>query len=183
MAMPTYYTKSRLQTYAAANQHKYKVRENILRKSASTARATIFLSHSHADLEQLDKATLDAIKILLADVDVDVYIDAFDPNMPSITSAATAEILKERIRSCDKLVVVATNNAVNSRWVPWELGYGDGEHGVERCAILPIADASGVWKGSEYMQLYRHILPTDSGPGIFSPEGKNGRFVKAWVSS
>ena len=73
----------------------------------------------------------------------------------------TASKIKERIRQCDKFILLATDGAVESKWCNWELGYGDSQKFSSKdIAILPLkrkgySDSS--YKGNEYMQIYPYI--------------------------
>ncbi|MNN67530.1 hypothetical protein D3C81_1831680 [compost metagenome] len=52
------------------------------------------------------------------------------------------------------LLYIATENATNSKWMPWELGYFDG-HKPDRVAILPVMDNENQkFEGQEYLGLY-----------------------------
>ena len=92
---------------------------------------------------------------------VKAYIDSKDSSMPSVTSGVTASKIKERIRQCDKFILLATDGAVESKWCNWELGYGDSQKFSSKdIAILPLkrkgySDSS--YKGNEYMQIYPYI--------------------------
>ena len=86
-------------------------------------KTTIFISHNHSDLKDLR----DLIGFLEEKFNVLCYIDSRDPSLPKITSGETATKIKERIRQCDKFILLATNRAINSKWCNWELGYGDAQ--------------------------------------------------------
>jgi hypothetical protein len=102
--------------------------------------------------------------------------------MPRITSARTADFLKTRIRLCDKFVLLATTNARNSKWVPWELGFADEAKGMQHVAILPVADSNGKWEGNEYMGLYQRILLSDQGnPAIFPAGSGTGSHLGSFL--
>ena len=77
-------------------------REPILRYDAfsSDSRITVFISHKHSDLEELRGV----IGFLEKEYSVKCYIDSRDPSMPQITSGVTASKIKERIKSCKKLL-------------------------------------------------------------------------------
>ena len=69
-------------------------------------------------------------------------------------TADTAEVLRHRMRQCDSLLYLATENAPKSKWMPWELGYFDGykNGGV---SVLPVMDESdSPFEGQEYLGLY-----------------------------
>ena len=79
-------------------------------------------------------------------------------------------------------MLLATTNARNSKWVPWELGFADEAKGVPQVAILPIADSSGNWEGNEYMGLYQRIIISDQGrPAIFPAGSGNGSPLSSFL--
>ena len=114
---------------------------------------TVFISHKHDDLDNLRGV----IGMLEAEFNVQVYIDSRDPSMPKITSAVTGENIKDRIRWCNKFILLATNGAIESKWCNWELGYGDAQKYKEHIALFPMGPKNGAYKGNEYMALYPHI--------------------------
>lgn len=130
--------------------------------SAGTRRPTkrtIFLSHKHDDLEDLKGF----IGYLERYYTVECYIDSEDPGMPEKTSGVTAERIKKFIKSTDRFILLATDNAIASKWCNWELGYGDAQKYKDRIAILPIKNTGReIYSGNEYMQIYPHIVRVDS---------------------
>ena len=154
--------------------------ENSLRKSAAS-QPKIFLSHSHADSTT---HVLWAIRFLKK-IGVDAFIDWLDPAMPKTTDANTALLLREKIGSCQKFILLATPNALSSRWVPWELGYADSKKGFEHIAILPIRDDGREYVGNEYVRVYPSIERSDSGViGVFpaaTPE--SGAKLSWWITN
>lgn len=178
-----YLTRSRLHSFASVEANFNRALDNFTqaRKSWSPEKVRIFLSHSHADVNDFSAEDVKALLIMLM-ATADVYIDSLDTEMPSQTSADTAKRLKDKIDGCDRVLVVATNNAVSSRWVPWELGYGDKAKGENNIVIIPIADPYGRWEGSEYLRLYPHVLQTDSDQlGVFRSSQKSGVLLKSWM--
>lgn len=130
-----------------------RARPNVLVESQKASyKATIFLSHSHKD-----KDLVEQVALFLMDQGVYVYVDWKDSSMPEITSATTANNIKSRIRTCDSFIVLASNNAIDSKWVPWELGFADAAKGINNVYIFPVADNNGVWRGSEYFDLYQKV--------------------------
>ena len=130
--------------------------------SAGTRRPvkrTIFLSHKHDDLEDLKGF----IGYLERNYNVECYIDSDDPGMPEKTSGETAERIKKFIKTTDRFILLATDNAIGAPWCNWELGYGDAQKFKDRIAILPIKNTGReVYSGNEYMQIYPHIVRVDS---------------------
>jgi hypothetical protein len=113
---------------------------------------SIFLSHSHYDQEVIKEAV-----VFFRKLGVNIYIDWMDDSMPVATSGTTADRLKKKIKESNKFILLATNNAIASKWCNWELGLGDADKYDRNICIFPLADPSGVWKGSEYLQIYPSI--------------------------
>lgn len=123
----------------------------------SAAGITVFLSHSHDDL---DIGELDGVLGMLNNYNIVPFIDSMDKNMPSVTCADTAKRIKEVIKFCEKFILIATNNAIESFWCNWELGIGDVHKYIDHIAILPIkelAQRSDQYKGNEYLNIYSSI--------------------------
>lgn len=123
-------------------------------------KTTVFISHKHDDLDDLKGL----LGFLEQEYGVKVYIDSRDPSMPKITSAQTALNIRERIKGCDKFILLATNGAIESKWCNWELGYGDAQKFKKHIVLYPIkpyGSQNNAYKGSEYMNIYPHIVFSD----------------------
>jgi hypothetical protein len=120
--------------------------------------ATVFLSHKHSDLEEIEEAT--GVIEMLEDLGAKVYIDSMDNKMPDQTTSETAARIKEVIKYCNKFILLATAKAIESYWCNWELGIGDVHKFQNHIAILPVKEKGEYdfqYKGNEYMQIYPHI--------------------------
>lgn len=126
--------------------------------SAVAADATVFLSHSH-----LDRNLIEPTINLFAGVGVNVYVDWKDLTLPAEVSAETARRLREKLREVGRFVLLATENALRSRWVPWELGCADGVKRADDVAVLPVQEDRRTWPGNEYVGLYPSIRPDNAG--------------------
>ena len=83
--------------------------------------------------------------------------------MPEKTSGETAERIKKFIKTTDRFILLATDNAIGAPWCNWELGYGDAQKNKDRIAILPMKNTwREVYSGNEYMQIYPHIVRVES---------------------
>lgn len=134
--------------------------ELLLENQIHSNKTKVFLSHKHSDLDELK----DLIGFLETKYNVDVYIDSMDNAMPSTTSGATATRIKKVIQKCDKFILLATNDAVESKWCNWELGFGDAQKFRDDIAILPIKEKGQIdnqYKGKEYMSIYPQIIYYD----------------------
>lgn len=118
--------------------------------------ATVFLSHKHNEKDILRNAVS-----LLRKLGVTVYLDWEDNEMPPETCGETAEKIKRKIIENQKFILLATNDAINSRWCTWELGFGDSHKYHKDMAIMPITEDDGDWIGMEYLQIYP-IIKTDN---------------------
>ena len=94
--------------------------------------------------------------------------------MPRTISGETAERIKERIKQCERFILLATDGAIESKWCNWELGYGDAEKYASRhMALFPmkeIDERDSSYKGNEYMEIYPHIVYSGGGDKYKSGE-------------
>jgi hypothetical protein len=148
------------------------------KKTAST-RHSIFLSHSHKDADLIDQF----IAKILGDQADSVYIDRADETLPEKCTPITAAKVKGKIRECDKLLLLATNNACNSRWCPWELGVGDEANGYGSVVVVPVADtAGGGWQGNEYIGIYQYLDKDNLGRlYVVSPATQTKEPLDIWL--
>jgi hypothetical protein len=155
-------TRTRLNELTTS-KHGIKMFSNILneskRETRTAAEVSVFLSHSHDDLEKVD---VEKVIVLLRKAGVRVYIDSYDSTLPPFASAETANMIKTQIKLNKKFILVATNKAINSKWCNWELGFGDAQKYINHIALIPIADNSVSWNGSEYLRIYPRIEESDS---------------------
>lgn len=116
---------------------------------------TVFLSHSSKDSDHLP-----LIVELLESHGGAVYVDEKDERLPATPSVETAQLLRASVRQCRKFVLFVTKNSCDSKWIPWELGLGDGENSPANVALFPAAayawDQS--WAEQEYLGLYQRIM-------------------------
>lgn len=120
------------------------------RVTDSTIQYDIFLSHSSKD-----KELIAGLKLILEDLGYKVYVDWNDDALnPNVVTPETAKILRARMKQCKSLVYAFSENASNSKWMPWELGYFDALKN-SRVAVLPISQtAKYAYKGSEFVGIY-----------------------------
>lgn len=116
----------------------------------STKMYDIFLSHSSKDDELIA-----GLKLFLEDLGFSVYVDWNDKQLdPNNITPETAKVLRERMSQCNSLLYAFSENASNSKWMPWELGYFDALKKT-RVAVLPISKtARNSYKGSEFIGIY-----------------------------
>ncbi len=117
-----------------------------------SSKPIIFLSHKHDE-----HSIMQDVIAFLKKEGVDVYVDWLDESMPAYTNSETAVRLKQKIRTADKFILVATSNAINSKWCNWELGLGDAAKYIEHIALLPIDKNYQSFNGAEYLKIYPYI--------------------------
>lgn len=144
-------TKDHLRLQRANSKYDNIINESHLSRVCCSAqnKVTVFLSHKHEEIDILK----DVIS-LLKNCGVDVYVDWMDEGMPKTTSGVTAHKLKQKINDCKKFIFLGTEGAIASKWCNWELGLGDAKKYPLNIVIMPIADQSGRYTGSEYLQIY-----------------------------
>lgn len=124
--------------------------------TAYSAKPTVFLSHKHDDLDDLR-----GVIGVLENLGAKIYIDSMDNKMPNETNGDTAKRIKEVIKYCNKFILLATDNAIESYWCNWELGIGDVHKFKQHIAILPMKEkniSDNKYKGNEYLQIYPQIV-------------------------
>ena len=120
---------------------------------SSSTQLSVFLSHKHSDRAQLSR-----IKLLLENLNISVYVDWLDDDMPKHTRGETGIIIKDKIKKYDKFILVATDAAITSQWCNWELGLGDAEkYDKDKIALFPLREEYSNWSGTEYMEIYPTI--------------------------
>lgn len=147
----------------------------------STSDTTIFLSHSHKDNDYVRYA-----KVFFENLGMSIYVDWADETMPEKTNGITAQKIKNQIISVnDKFILLATNEALASRWCNWEVGIADPfKLPKDKIALLPLTDPSG-WNGNEYLQIYPYIqasLNTSDEYYVWYPNGEC-KNLKTWLKS
>jgi hypothetical protein len=155
-------------------------KSGFIRSAKSLARVSIFLSHSHKD-----KEIVEGFVNLLGDTgQITIYVDWQDETMPRVTSRETAQRIKLKINELDLFVVLATKNAMDSKWVPWEVGVADSVKRIDRIFVVPIVDSTGQYHGNEYMQLYQRIeISGQNQLAAFRPNEIYGSTMKDWLGA
>jgi hypothetical protein len=127
----------------------------VLARAAIRDGKTVFLSHSHKD-----EKFLPGVVSILEGHGGSVYVDVQDKRLPETASVETARILRQNLSACRKFVVFVTTESKDSKWIPWELGLGDGEKTLRNVALFPAAkqDCDQAWAEREYLGLYDRIV-------------------------
>lgn len=89
-----------------------------------------------------------------------MYVDwIIDPQLDrNNLTMETAEFIRNRLKHSKTLLFGISQNAIDSKWIPWELGYMDAH--TQKCAVMPISRSSTPpqsFKGSEFLSLYPFV--------------------------
>jgi hypothetical protein len=151
------FTESRIRQRAQQKTGILRKATTVLKEEVAAAKTKtsfdIFLSHSTSDAE-----IILGVKGVLEDYGKTVYVDWLeDPQLDRRNvTAASAEVIRARMRQCKSLVYVHTVNSGASKWMPWELGYFDGFNGA--MAILPVTrNREASFEGQEYLGIYPYM--------------------------
>lgn len=151
------FTEGRIRQRAQRKTGNFRNATTVLKEEVAATKVKtsfdIFLSHSTSDAE-----IILGVKGVLEDYGKSVYVDWLeDPQLDRRNvTAASAEVIRLRMRQCKSLVYVHTANSGGSKWMPWELGYFDGFNGA--VAILPVTKSrEASFKGQEYLGIYPYI--------------------------
>ena len=114
-----------------------------------------FVSYSSKDSEYLPY-----VLEVLTNHGAKPYVDKSDNRLPNPPSVKTAKVLKETIQKSKRMVVFVTTNSKDSKWVPWELGLGDGSKSNYEIALFPSVEKMDEtkWLEQEYLGLYNRIV-------------------------
>jgi hypothetical protein len=128
-----------------------------LNKEAKSWRTSfdIFLSHAF-----LDAQLILGVKSILESMALTVYVDWIDdPSLDrNAVTSQTAAKLRERMRQAKSLIFATSRASVDSKWMPWELGYFDGIRGGTKIAIFPLVpNRDSSFEGQEYLGLYPRV--------------------------
>lgn len=134
----------------------------------------IFLSYSVKDA-----AAIIRLANILENKGLSVYVDwIVDKKLDrSEVTAETARIIRDRLESSKSLILALTSNSVQSNWVQWELGLGDGQKNG-KVAILPLIreeDTNPNFYRQEYLGIYPFI--DYQGSSIYV-NGKGVKYLK-----
>jgi hypothetical protein len=113
--MPEIATYAELRAWGARGQAR------MLERAGNLSGKNVFLSHTTAD-----DGLVAGVVLILEENGADVYVDHQDPSVDGADCTAIANHLRNVMRQCSRLVMLASPKSKDSKWIPWELGLGDG---------------------------------------------------------
>lgn len=93
----------------------------------------VFISH-----QKNDKYAARLIANYLISCGIDVYFDEYDLNINRSSPQSVVNAIKAGLQKSTHLMCLLSENAMKSKWVPWEVGYGY-EHNVFGIKLKEIA--------------------------------------------
>lgn len=148
-----FYTKSYLSNLTETRSTGTKTLSQAISDNKNRLSFDIFLSHSFKD-----KKYIYGLFLELTSKGYTVYVDwIIDPQLQrSNVTTDTVNKIRKRMKQSKSLIYATSENASNSKWMPWELGFMDGDKGS--CAILPITNyGDDTFKGQEFLSVYPYI--------------------------
>lgn len=79
----------------------------------------VFISH-----QRKDKTVAKAIADYILKAGVDVYFDEYDTSIDINNPKSVVTSIQNGIRRSTHMLCLLSNNAMQSKWMPWEIGYG-----------------------------------------------------------
>lgn len=148
------YGRTVIQKSAAINEASRTASALNLTKDPDSRNYDIFLSHSFKD-----RIAILGLKSNFENMGFSTYVDWYcDPQLNrGAVSKSTSQQLRMRMKRAKTLIYAFSSNAAKSSWMPWELGFADGDK--SRCSILRVEDESRVqiYSGFEYLQIYPYV--------------------------
>jgi len=99
----------------------------------------VFISHQKNDASICRK-----IADYLINAGVDVYFDEYDENlkfyMQTNNPQYVVDSIKKGINKSSHMLCVFSQNTLNSKWVPWEIGYGYDKTNLSALTLKGITD-------------------------------------------
>ena len=147
-----------------ASTRTFSQKEKIINEAKEYVEFDIFLSHCFLDREVVKALFLD-----LTAMGFKVYVDwIIDSHLDrSNVTKQSAELIRNRMKSSKSLLLAISANATTSKWMPWELGFLDGN--TSKCAIIPVFDSSynlpESYSGYEYLKLYPYVKKRNNNAG------------------
>lgn len=158
----------------------------LLKEASSAEGKNVFLSHASAD----DDLLPGVIRVLEGHGGR-AYVDRRDPALPTLDIFEIAERLRVAVRRCSKFVLLVTPRSKDSKWIPWELGLGDGTNRDRNVALFPSAETAleQKWAEQEYLGLYHRIFWGDFVGEekkcwmVLDHRNKTGTKLETWLRS
>lgn len=113
----------------------------------------VFISH-----QRKDKTVARAIADYIKNAGVDVYFDEYDSSINIYDPYSVVSAIKKGIHKSTHMLCILSNNALESKWMPWEIGYGYDRTQLYGLTVKELAESSL----PEYLQIVPILRGTKS---------------------
>ena len=141
----------------------------------------IFLSHSFNDRD-----IILGLRQSIVDKGFSVYVDWIEDAQldRNNVSRETVEIIRKRMNNCKSLIYAFSDNAKESTWMPWELGFMDGIK-EKKVAIMQINESNNansiIYERREYLSIYYVVDKSAASLWINADDGSYVNY-KDWLN-
>jgi spore germination protein YaaH len=176
-----FYTKEYLENLSKRGTSGTRTFSYAVNENKNKTSFDIFLSHSFKD-----KKYIEGLYTELSSKGYSVYVDwIIDADLQRTNvSKTTVNRIRMRMKQSKSLIYATSENASTSKWMPWELGFMDGDTNG-KCAILPITDyENSSFNGQEFLSVYPKIgQGTRFYDNDLDIQGLSGdQSMKSWMS-
>ena len=98
----------------------FNLNESERRMFGISASKRIFVSHKKEDRDAAKK-----VADYIMDSGIDVYFDEYDTSINRSNPKSVVNAIKQGMQLSTHMIVVFSNMTLESKWIPWEIGYGD----------------------------------------------------------
>lgn len=113
----------------------------------------VFISH-----QKRDSMAAKMVADYLIDAGVNVYFDEYDDTLDLTNPSSVVAGIKDGLNHSSHLLVLLSQNALQSKWIPWEVGYA---YDTKTIISLTLKEISN-YELPEYLQITRIIRGTNS---------------------
>lgn len=96
-----------------------------------------------------------AIEDYILKAGIDVYFDEYDSSIDINNPNSVVTAIQNGIRRSTHMLCLLANNAMQSKWMPWEIGYGYDRTDLVALTVKEISEATL----PEYLQIIHCSLP------------------------
>lgn len=113
----------------------------------------VFISH-----QRKDKDVARAIAHYIEKAGIDVYFDEYDSSINIYDPYSVVTAIKKGICKSTHMLCILSNNAMESKWMPWEIGYGYDRTQLYGLTVKELAESTL----PEYLQIVPILRGTKS---------------------
>lgn len=128
----------------------------------------VFISH-----QKRDSSAAKMIADYLIAAGVNVYFDEYDNTLDLTNPTSVVAGIKDGLNHSSHLLVLLSQSALQSKWIPWEVGYA---YDTKKIISLTLKEISS-YELPEYLQITRIIRGTNSLNELISEILGNSQFT------